>query len=109
MFTAVRGVHFCDGFVATTSDSGRIGVDRLIRDFIQVSVFSNGGTSPMVKAFTYRPSATSTDTRAVTIALALPPTSNVGRPPAVVAGRQVTVSEQLALTAIDELKARSAQ
>jgi hypothetical protein len=112
MFAAsVGGVNYCDGFVATGNDTGRIGVHKLITDFIEVSVFSNG-TSPMVKAFTYRPSATSTDTRAVIIALALPPTSNVGRPPGpspVAAGKQVTVSELLALTAIDQFKARPAQ
>jgi hypothetical protein len=69
---AVRGVYYCDGFIATANDTGLIGVDKLITDFMELSLFANNN-GPIVNDLTYRPSADRTDTPTVTVALAIAP------------------------------------
>jgi hypothetical protein len=51
------GIRYCDRVIAT-SDSGRTGVDRLIRDFVQLSVFGGDRAPPtMVDVLRYTSSA----------------------------------------------------
>jgi hypothetical protein len=116
------GIRYCDGVIAT-SDSGRTGVDRLIRDFLQLSVFGNlggaGDRAPptMVDLLRYTSSAGRTDTHTVTVALAISTARNSERDArrhAVVVGDRLTgrgntASELLALLAIDQVKNRPAQ
>jgi hypothetical protein len=118
----IRGIRYCDG-VITAVDYDRTGVDRVIRDFMQLSLFGNlanmSDREPptMVDVLTYTPSAGRTDTHIVTVALAISTAANSGvvrGQNAVVVGNRLTgrgssPSELLALMAIDQVKHRPAQ
>jgi Trypsin-like peptidase domain len=113
----VRGVYYCDGFIATAKDAGLIGVDKLITDFMELSLFANNN-GPVLNDLTYKPSADRTDTRArtVTVAVAIAPTGNGernGRGSVVVGNNQIngrgSPSELLAVLAIDQFKGRPAR
>jgi hypothetical protein len=101
--TPLGAQRYCDGFIATTNDTGRIGVDKLILEFLQLSLFGNP-SGPLVDDFTYIPTPGSTDTHAVRVALAIAPASNVEPLP-----EGGSPSEALALKAIDEFKGRPTQ